>query len=233
MRVITIYLMGGLGNNLFQYNYGEYLRNEWGVFVKYNNYLCMNNIVTRIKGFTLHDWVLPRLLNEQDFLNEFHYSIFFGGLKLNCFDASWMKTCEFPKANHLFGYFQDLKFHKNNIHISLDPYILEKYTQPVDWVVHLRFGDANNRMQNIKYYTEVLQSIGPYKNILVVTDDKLKSSALVGQFTSNFVVQRQSVLDDFFTLAAAKSLAVAPSTYSWWASRLGRADKIIYPEIYK
>ena len=51
---VTIWLMGGYGNQLFQYNYGEFLRSK-GYDVSYNHYLLSRNITTRMLGWTIHE----------------------------------------------------------------------------------------------------------------------------------------------------------------------------------
>lgn len=230
---VTVYLMGGLGNNLFQYNFGEYLKKSCDLNVSYNRFLCSQNFITRYKRFTIHEFSLPLLLEGVNTKTRFHPSIILGGMKLNMLGCSWMDGCDIPSARHLFGYFQDLQFHSRNLCIELQPSAVGACANEFDWIIHLRFGDAPNPSENLAYYRSALERIGRKKSILAVTDDKIKSSELLSQYSDCYMVQRLGVVEDFYTLAGARALVVAPSTFSWWASRLGSAKETILPTTFQ
>jgi len=99
-----------------------------------------------------------------------------------------------------------------------------------EWVMHLRFGDAPNMANNIQYYNKVLEFIGD-DSILFCTDSfSTAEKWLKGNGRSNFRILSLDTLLSFKYLLNAKNLAIAPSTFSWWAAALGdNKRKIVSP----
>ena len=89
--------------------------------------------------------------------------------------------------------------------------------------MHLRFTDANNFGDNIKFYKTVIQE-NRSKDFLVCTDDiNYAKSFLDKEKAFNFQISNGTPMDDFYLLTSAKELVIAPSSFSWWAGKLNNS----------
>lgn len=229
-----IWLMGGLGNQLFQVNFGIWLQGRYQTKVSFNKYLVQNNSVTKTLGWTIHDYFLDELVDlEVDFLCEGRLAPIllskiraFNGYSYYSGVSDWRGKMS---SNH-FGYFQDRSFlEKTYGNIQLRPGLLDASGNN-DTIMHLRGTDMNDREQAMSYYSNVLDELEA-SEVNVVTTCQETLSYLRRKFMAkhDLIDVGSSGRGDFLACCSATTFIAAPSTFSWWAARLGRAKKIIIP----
>jgi hypothetical protein len=229
-----IWLMGGLGNQLFQVNFGTWLEQEYSLKVTYNTYLLKKNIVTHALGWSIHGVDCRSVIESHQ---EFKCEANMIALALSKSQVS-EKYASFWNLSgicdcvprHLFGYFQDKKFLVNTFGLlRLDPYKLVNIPS-YELVMHLRGGDMNDKSDAYEYYFKVLDELASSQiNIVTDCDDSFKLIERTFQ-KHKFVRCGGTPEYDFFVCCQARKLITAPSTFSWWAARLGRAKEVIISE---
>ena len=100
--------MGGLGNQLFQINYANYLKKR-GIKVNIFNNLCFENFLTKNLGWTIHEYVLDQIIDDE--IEKSCELIAPAIAKSNYFNqySNFYKNKTIPKvpARNSFGYFQN------------------------------------------------------------------------------------------------------------------------------
>jgi hypothetical protein len=247
----TLYLMGGLGNNLFQLNFATNLRDAGNTVLIDTTLLSKNSLRARIRGWSAHD-------SKQDLkslgllgdIQQVERAIIFSGLgiaskffraqiagvKYYGRHAPAVDTCT---ARHLFGY-----FHLNNTpnrnflellrsrateYVAARPDLQATLNHAKDKslpVVHVRGGDfAKNSqlMMQSDYYSKALEAC---ESVLLVTDDVATAEkVLIGK--KKILPSTQSSIDHFIILALAEKKVLANSTFSWWAAEIGGSCQMI------
>lgn len=228
-----IWLMGGLGNQLFQINYGKWLSDEKKLTVEYNTYLLRSNIATNLLKWTVHDFFLESVIDFDLKLMEkrnFPALMLAKTPILNSY-ARYSDLNVIPKSDqrNLFGYFQNQDFlEATRGNLSLKSEVCAEHLKS-NIVMHVRGGDMNERRYGLSYYCTVLNQI-PASTILVVTDCLQTLDLLKNRFNKHDLVDiSNSAKQDFLVCCNAEKLITAPSTFSWWAARLGRSKEVVLP----
>jgi len=230
----TIWLMGGLGNQLFQVNYGLSLSARKKIPVVFNTYLLRRNIITRFLRWTIHDYILDQLIEvKSKFVSKSNLNVIMASrLPVMQNFSSFYGVHGAPDSDckNIFGYFQNRSFIENaGSFINLKPGLLSSHPK-YETVMHLRVGDLNEPGYAACYYDRLLHNIDPSK-IHVVTNRSNDLLAFQEKFTKHSFINVSDRSDyDFLTCCNADRLLVAPSTFSWWAARLGRQKEVILPE---
>lgn len=238
-QMIKIHLMGGLGNQLFQVNFGYYLIKKHNLKVNFNTYLCENNYFT---NYVLR-WKIHNFNCENIFDNFYTYSkrniIPALASKINNKKYSYFSKYEWPDClyKNYFGYFQSKKnldniWFKNDLMIKQDLY--KKNIDPNQIIIHIRLSDSETINENITYYNEILNK---YKNhnLKIITDDIKNTRVLLSKHGINSIeLSNKSSLEDFSVLLNSEIIAIAPSTFSWWGAMLNNKIKkiIISKQLY-
>lgn len=243
-----VWMMGGLGNVLFQGFAGYLLQKNHSVY--YVNNLTKSNFITnKILKWTIHDDSISKII----FDNQLHFSklktlaklILISLKKNNLFNEKCHYLFESEDSfstnyTHYFGYFQSKTFilERKNIFLDYCNLIHEKLIKSLpkeqisDVVVHYRWGDSDWAKENTDYYEKVKNKLikNNYRNIVIVTDD-LKQAHCFFSEINNISIQRKSISEDFSQIFYSKTLFMAPSTFSWWACHLGVAkNQVFIPE---
>ena len=236
--VVYVWLFGGLGNQLFQINYGEYLRRERGKNVRFIDNLTRRNSLTYLLNWSVHENILGRIFNTESvetltsvgalsipilakspLFNS--YSYYYG---LN----KWSKN---PAKNN-FGYFQSKDLLSSGNYISVTPdLILENNND--GWLMHYRSIDASGishpEAYYEVYYNKVLVSLEP-STINIVSNSSDSLFRLQKKYPKHeFIDVSTNAFEDFVKILSAKKLIMSPSTFSWWGARLGNVSKLIMP----
>lgn len=237
----NIWLMGGFGNNLFQYLAYLKLKNK-GYDVHFVSNLIKENFVTKFFGWKIHS---PTILNfiTTNSLNYFKFiktlTILFIS-KLFKIRTSSIFTNNINNINNsvnIFGYFQERKFlescEKEFSELNdIIPANSNLFFSDKSLTIHFRWGDSSWAKLNQEYYDKIIKLSHNYEEIIIVTDDidmaKLKFKSIINLNFNN----SNSVLEDFTILRNSSNLACAPSTFSWWAAQLSKTCKTVYMPKY-
>ena len=228
-RSYNVWLMGGLGNQLFQINYGYRLRGL-GHEVHFVDTLTKHSLLTKkILSWTIHPYVLDKIIPvECRTLNAFPV-LFAKGNILNQW-SNYM-GCELSGTlpRHIFGYFQCRELH-DSVYFEKDisSLLWLDSSDRTDIAAHLRFGDAPNLEQNIKYYISALKKVSDCE-VCICTDDKDFAKPFLDENSfNNYYFSEGDLIDDFRVLANASVVIAAPSTFSFWAIKLSAHVKEFY-----
>ena len=232
MNEVNIWLMGGLGNQLFQVNKACELR-QTGLKVNLVRNLISEKsfVAKKVLGWKIHQDVLqsvynldfpilikknyiPALLSKSNYFEGYacHY-----GMEYNV-----------PISKNMFGYFQK----KISLNLTENKFISQNCNP--DTVMHLRLTDNNQLVSAKQYYVDAINS-RKLSHIKVVTDDNVGAEKFLRENTRvEFEIISRTVITDFNLLRTASTLIAAPSTFSFWAAMTNRhATKIIVPEKFK
>lgn len=216
---INIWLMGGLGNILFQHAYGEYLKSH-GFEVYYVSNLTEKNLITRMLGFTIHESFVKRIISTDNVIHvNFLSTIVIVALSkpkfLNKYSA--FVHGEVSYSRNQFGYHQAT----NVLDKTIRPYLkgqslFANHKLNSRRVRHVRAGDTTWHQDN-----EVFQFDKELVLVGSLEDLKLLNLPIENSGSGD-------AFKDFEFLATSRILYTANSTFSWWAAHIGPEEKKIY-----
>ena len=221
-----VYLLGGLGNNLFQINYGLSLSDR--------NVLFVSNLIKSKFWSWLFNWshhedsVLQiTFLNEVNIQQISPVKVLFHliGLKVSKFvgspilGVSW-ESIHGDRVN--FGYFQNTP-HQEWIVKLRTSVSLENY----EHVLHMRLGDSPTLQVDVDAQIKLLRVLG-LKMIYVVTNDCNSATSILNELDIDFELLRGGVMDNLDALMRAKILIVPQSTFSLTAVFLSNSLETLY-----
>lgn len=249
-----LYLMGGLGNTLFQLNFASQLRSS-GHDIIINTSILQHNFITRTAlGWGTHNTL--ETLHQLNALTDFEVDaklslhLFFGLLSKNkgrkIFHTEYYgldtPAVEKITAKHLIGY-----FHLNNkanldflnrirraVLFQLNSQFRMNLKSSLEAIgsiplVHIRGGDYKSDPTfnlDSRYYRNALKD---FTSCFIVTNDRKHASEIMRNIDINYTfVESSSTLDDFVLLAMCKVKILANSTFSWWASEVGSEASIVF-----
>lgn len=221
-------LQGGLGNQLFQWAYGEALSVEHNtsLVLDLGNYTkTCSNITPR--SYELHKF--PYIKTDNGKSNNkpiiFVHDIF--RYKKLDYDDNY--------SYYLDGYWQSEKYF-----ITIRNTIVEKLQRPkevtkndtgISVSLHVRRTDyltSNNFhiVQNINYYNSALDIIGEYDKLYIFSDDIEWCKKNLKYH--NMVFLNQSNVEDLWSMASCDHNIIANSSFSWWGAWLNtNPNKIV------
>ena len=228
--MISIFLNGRMGNQMFQY--------------------AVCRIVAHKNGYNFY---IPE--NGEPSTEGIHIKNIFKNLDLGVFDgnikSSFSEDHTIQKFNSnifnisdytiLWGFYQSPKYFDGNedlvrswFNIELNEKakeILNKY--PVDnyCYIHLRGTDYKNHSHwflDKNYYLKAidrLKEINPNISFLIITDDMEESKKLF----PNIDCISNDIVTDFLVLLNSEHIIISNSTFSWWSAWLKHKKTIIAP----
>jgi hypothetical protein len=226
ISMVSAYLMGGLGNMMFQIATADTLakrNNDVSVFSTMGYYPHKSVLEYKDNIFSKVSFVnvLPSLsaYREQGFLyNEIPYE----------------------KDMILHGYFQSEKYiDKSDLFVNEEIYssLKERYKEilPNSIGIHVRRGDYLNQQQYhpilpVEYYNNAIERITrDYKvnNILVFSDDIPWCKEQFG--TGYYYIENNKDYEDLYLMSLCTHQVIANSSFSWWATFLSDTGMKIFP----
>ena len=214
MKSRRIYLMGGLGNNLFQLDH--LVKNEDGTTIDVVTNLVQSKLTSKLLGWTFHGSVI----NDLAYDSHFNFKrVSWGRLFLDLFGlfinkklntnliqgVSW-ESANLTRVN--FGYFQ---YPRSRVHLK----VLTIHKQPKDFVIHLRLTDSPLKSKNIKNVISLLSNLYCEK-VTLVTDNTFEAKRILKNF-ENIEYSNGTIIEDFMTLATCKRAFISNSTFSIYA----------------
>jgi hypothetical protein len=229
MKKVTLLLIGGIGNRLFQLAYGLSVQElRFGIDIV--ELPVWVEKFSRIFGWSYHS----QWLDIQELSGKFGFNkrriktsellksilIYLArqlGLNLNKFDEPPLKVRD---KDFLVGYFQSSehcsKRALDKICLSLVEQLQIKKSNNVS--VHLRGGDFRTLDRvGAKIMSEKIKG---YSNLNIVTDDVVYAKTLLKNFSDWKIYHSRSALNDFKFLASSAVIFPSNSTFAYWASRI-------------
>lgn len=227
---INIWLMGGLGNQLFQLNKAVELNNRGYSVTLVNNLVLQNSIIaSKILKWKIHDNVLNKVYDVGSVTTKKDVMpILLSKSKMFGYYTKYYKSeYDVLPTKNMFGYFQK----KINMNLHSEKFLLNKKSS--DIVMHIRLTDNNNLVFSKKYYLDIIHKFN-LNHIKVVTDDNAGAKKFLDDNTTiHYDIVSSNTLSDFATLRGAKYVIAAPSTFSFWAAISNEtADKVYVPETF-
>lgn len=249
--MIRIRLIGGLGNQLFQFAIGRAIAEDLGknLIIDTSDFKTYKLWRPLILNFPLSDRVLTqdqrgksRLLNAKDRLLGRYFKE--KNLKFN------RRYNEINHSATLRGYFQSEKYfvrHANVIRAELRFVSARANELRRSWgdkpvaALHFRRGDYLNEtaygLCKVGYYRAgmaILRAAVPDVRFVAFTDDPEWFQAESGLANEVSLASEKSLsdLDEFALMSSCDHFIIANSSFSWWAAWLGRASgkKVIAPK---
>ena len=231
-KTVNIWLMGGLGNVLFQVNYGRHLRTK-GYDVCFVDNLIKKNIITKILRWKIHS---PDYLSlDEEFVSKSlvyaFLTVSFAKLKISNF-ALWIDDFFDVKkhaARNLFSYFQNaenlasidirlnrVEFKSSSISGAIDENI----------VIHRRYTDSGWAQPSLIAIEKKIDKAA----VLVCSDSIAGVKRDFRQYSFNYNCREGfGALDDFLVMTDCETLVCSNSTFAFWAALIGDHDYVYMP----
>jgi len=220
--MVTSQLIGGLGNQMFQYSLGRIIAD----IKNYNHYTANLEMLSQY---------FPNIHNITDRITTTDNTVVVGYGSSNNFiqHVDLQSILEHDGGIHLNGFFQ-----KHFLYSDYRSELRELFTfannkdvpGTGDIVVHIRLGDyvQLNHYLSPLIYLNIINKL-EYDNCIIVTDDP--NNEFMNSFRSlrNCYIVSNSILDDFAFIYNAKRAIISQSTFSWWATFLGAQDQVYIP----
>jgi len=221
---VTIDFMGGLGNQLFQLAFLEYISKNTG------STPCIERIDYRLKHSPIlyFDCIFSNwkyLFGEMTLLTqEFHE------------DNAIPEDLILTQDTRFIGYFQNYKYITSEFisKLTFDTSILLKYPDIQNKVfIHIRGGDylepGYSWLHNTttdKYYQTAI-TLFPNTEFIVFTNDieYVKSKP----FLNDYPIIIENEIDTLLLMSKCSGCICANSTFSWWGAYLNQNRQIVLP----
>lgn len=240
-KIVVIYLIGGLGNKLFQIALAKYLE-TFNYVVRFDLSASKYFSPKSLRYFQLEHYVQARVLQMTRFfpspLGKFPnfaklLRFRFNNTKSDLSSLGFLISDELESSS-LIGYWQRLLYtDKLTKDFKELPKKMIAFSNEKYLCIHVRRGDMlnTNDVLNDSYYINAVREVFSYHGfmkIIVVTDDSNYCSTNLGLNYSFEVSSSDNPIDDFKIMVNANILILSRSTFSWWAARLSNAI-VYYP----
>lgn len=240
MNKITIRLIGGLGNYLFQiacaYSYSKkhnkelFLTEEDSLVIHKKLDTYKNNILNKVK-FSKKDNTIWKTYTEAGF-NYTEIPFLEGDVLL----ASYFQSEKYFKdytdeIKNLFSYPAE---YKNKV-VDKYKYLLSQNTCSI----HVRRGDYlaspnHHPVQNMNYYMKAIKQMPKDSIFLIFSDDIAWCKSNFPDLPEKFIfIEGNSDHEDLMLMSQCENSIICNSTFSWWGAWLNNnPDKKIISPIY-
>lgn len=221
--MITSFIQGGLGNQMFQIAAGYSLSLD----LKTSFYLHKGQHHLPLQGNRIESYKDNVLRNVE-----------FKDLSKVAFTPYRYDSVEYapiPLQDNqaLVGYFQSEKYFSHNSNSIKSFFSLPSVKTEDNAVsIHIRRGDYLKNPEyhlplDDNYYQEALKRIGEYSKVYVFTDSDLPE----GLATDNFhIINLDNDYDELAFMSSCQHNIIANSTFSWWAAYLSKKQgKVVAP----
>ena len=248
----SLYLMGGLGNNLSQLFFAYKLQ-LLGYEIEVNNFLCTKNFITKILKWSIHDQTVQEIYSSKFVIKKINiikviadlillnFSRVFNGWFLKWyFDANCIGSLnellkqKTRKHIVLAGYWQQLNIYSEHELNEFRDYLFENINKSSlnNLGIHIRGGDFIkwNKNLNISFYNNALDQVKRIDSATIFTNDKNFSREFLPNSISYQFSLNGNSKNDFMEMLSFERLICSNSTFSIWAGLLSFAERIIIPQ---
>ena len=235
--MINMTIMGGLGNQLFQWACARNLQEKYGHYIKYDLSFYGNQNLRRPQLSEFKN-IIFNSVEDNYVLSQVGIGDSFSYVNFMKHDLSQKQRCY-----HLQGYWQSEKYFKENEDVirkelEIDPRIDYHIGDNYAFVnneetasIHIRRTDyvssnGYHPVQPISYYEKALEHIN-YDKLIVFSDDVNWCKENL-KFNNMVFSENNSDLEDLYLMSACSHNVIANSSFSWWAAWLNKnKDKTI------
>jgi hypothetical protein len=241
--MISVYLNGRLGNNLFQYafcriasikqNCNFYIPNNRDESISFYSYCSQKTF----RYFEMscesnpHYWTGEKLFNIDYGFNDSNIIKSVEDINIENVTDGTLLVDFYQSDSYLLDYRNIIindwyKFNESIVEESKD--LLNRYNIDEYCYIHLRGGDYKTIPQYflpISYYVKAINhitEINPKIKFLVITDDIDEGKKMFPKFD---VISNTTEID-FYLISQSKYKIIPNSSFSWWASWLSKNNKI-------
>jgi hypothetical protein len=241
---ITVYPMGGLGNQLFQ------IFTTIATAIKHNNdYVFYRQDILYVGTPRPTYWITL----FKNILHKTSYSVTYNNVYHEVKEFTYTPIPQLKNATILYGYFQSYKYFENEINTILDlidfntiindiKTTYSNYFQNPNTVsLHFRIGDYNSAIITPYQYYENALSLFDNKSTILYCCEK-ENNDIVNNHISNLKIKYPSMtfikiadeIDDWkqmLIMSLCEHNIIPNSTFSWWSAYLNKnKNKIVtYP----
>ena len=251
--LMVVRVFGGLGNQLFQYAFGQYLKNQSGLPINYDfEYFKKNNFRSpNIKQFDFE------ILDSKKEASKKH--IKFKSFRINNFYNKVFSTktfhCEPLKDNHIInsnyyyqGYWQNKKYSlsvidilKANFNLKIPSSALKKYLSNIEKInntvsIHIRRTDYLLK-KNSAIFSQLdkeyfLSSIDKLEGLLketslhffIFSDDIAWAKNIFSEKNNINFIDGLEDFEDLYLMTKCNHHILSNSTFSWWGAVLNKQE---------
>jgi len=230
--MFTANLQGGLGNQLFQLAFLEYLQKHTDI--KY--YIRQTDISRRISEHSSSNYFDSIFRQFKDYANDLCATLIFHEENLNPKD--WIDIVrKHSTSNILFsGYFQNHNYITQEFidKLSFENEILQNYPDIQNTVfLHVRGGDyVGHELHDIKldeYYINSIDRFPKGTVFSIFTNDINYTKSIINLQNINHVIIDENEVDSIYLMSKCKGGICANSSFSWWGARLNPNRQLILP----
>lgn len=230
--MFTINLKGGLGNQLFQIAFLEYLKKKTSI----NFFIKQSDIKRRISEHSSDSYFDTILKNWSSLTdNSVPNKVFH---EQNLYPQNWIDILS--KNNDSIiefdGYFQNHEYITDEFleKLSFPTDIVSKYATIQDSVfIHIRGGDyVNHPMHDVKlkeYYSSAIEQFPNDTEFAVFTNDTIYSNYILQDLNVKYSFIHEDEVTTLYLMSLCRGAICANSSLSWWGARLNLNRKIILP----
>jgi len=242
--MITPYINGRLGNQLFQYVFARIAANinKCNYCIPsniedatnlYNNCIRKFNFYVELPNYPLnpHFWTGDKIFNVDLGFNDNYLNQVVGELDISQISDGMFLYGFFQSESYMLPYENEIKnnwlIFKDELKEKSQP-IINKYKPEEYCYIHFRGGDYKTIDKYFlpkSYYENAILKIKEEKaniKFLIITDDLEESKKMFPEFESI----SNSVEEDFYMLTQAKYMIIPNSSFSWWAAWLNQNEPI-------
>ena len=240
-KIAVVKLLGGLGNEMFQYSYGQYLKlNNFNVYYD-STWAYLKNIELRISKMNIEVNLINRFIGFFFyFLNRINLLFFIRREKT---PHSFQESSSFPFVYYV-GAWQDISYiicnksylqkcFQYNINNSLVKDLISNLSSN-SVGIHVRRGDYVNNLIHetigVKYFLDAIKYLNNEVNFpcfFIISDDInwCKENLIFENCT--YIDFSKNEFEDFEILKNCHHKIISNSSFSWWAAFLGEENSSI------
>lgn len=240
-KIIYVRLVGGLGNQLYQYGYAKYLKNKYNFDYIYLEVGHMNKY-KEVWGYQLDKIMKPEFqLNikciDKTYINTFRIARLISGFKsFFKFDFRndknwWRPVSDSVKNLYLDGYFECVDEEVENKVLEIVSKDLKNFYEFINndkVIICVRGGRfrelGRSCLDDKEKYIIAINKIKIHKNecVEVVTDDVEYAKNLLKDVCDISKYHQQDIYSNFGLLYGARKKVIPNSTFAIWAAKLSK-----------
>lgn len=234
--MIVVRLMGGLGNQMFQWAYAKRLSEQNGERL----YLDLSFLNSEIPGVTKRKYSLGKFPGFSE--AEMTRAVVDGRQFVTITDDNAGFVYDEKLNYFLNGYFQNERHFLDSAASIRSAFarpdgLMERFGVTENSVsLHVRRTDylssnGFHPVQDVDYYTTALAEVGMYDKLFVFSDDPEWCVQNL-PFENMVLVEGNDDVVDMWLMSLCRDNIIANSSFSWWGAWLNenRSKKVVYPK---